>query len=118
MVTEKEICDRFLSCIDELNQNISVSQIAKTIGTSRSYLSQLKKQTSPNVRASLIANFCLIYGYSPFYIILGKGDRRYQHTNERYLQLITDLLGALFEFKAVWTDETKELANRAKNSKS
>lgn len=72
----------------------------------------------------MIANFCLNFGYSPVWILTGKGNKKYIairtteekliNHNEQLLELIRDLLRALIELKPVWNSAVKELIVEAK----
>jgi transcriptional regulator with XRE-family HTH domain len=111
---EKAIRDRFLECVNhaaEINGS-SVSEIAVNIGSSRAYFSQLKSKENPEVRASLIADFCLTYGYSATYIITGEGSR--YSKEERLIEIIGELFAAMLELKPKNPSAIAELIDEVK----
>lgn len=101
LITESSIRDRFIACIAEVLKSTSQVQIAEELGTSNSYLTKMKTADNPKIPVSLIANFCSTYRYSPFYILLGKGDRRagqpepQEKKDLHYLKIIESLTEAL-----------------------
>jgi transcriptional regulator with XRE-family HTH domain len=110
---ERAIRDRFLECVNHAAQkNTSVSEIAVKLGSSRAYFSQLKTKENPEVRASLIADFCLTYGYSPTYIITGEGSKFSKE--ERLIEIIGKLFDALLELKPKNPSAIAELIDEVK----
>lgn len=123
LINENDVRERFVSCLNEVSINTTLKEIAIKSGTSKSYLSQLKTK-SRQIPVSMIANFCLAYGYSPTWILTGKGpkkliikkdkEERLIDHNEQLLQTIRDLLRALIELKPVWDNAAKELVEQAR----
>ena len=117
MTDDSAIRDRFLSCIAEVARNSSVGKVAKTIGTTGSYLSQLKTITKPKISSLLIANFCFEYNYSADFILTGRGKRMnlaQMSKDEKLIEIIGDLLNALLELKPKWNTATQELIDNVK----
>lgn len=127
-ITDKNIRDRFILCINELG--LTLDDIAPRIGTHKAYLSALKKNETPKVPVLFIARFCLEFGYSAEYIVKGKGDKKSREPKTReerkievlekridaLIEIIGNLLNETLVFKAVWTDKTKELVKEAKKN--
>lgn len=119
-MTDHDICARFLYCLDDLN--LTLQEVADTIGTYKNYLSALKKRTSPKIPVIYIARFCLAYDYSPEYILLGTGAmksdklKRLEEKNDKLIEVIGDMMEAMLELKPKWSDAQKELADKAKKS--
>ena len=74
-VSDDQIRDRFVICLKEVLIHERLKDIAHIANTSESYLSQLQKK-SRKIPPSLIANFCLSYGYSAHWILTGKGHKK------------------------------------------
>lgn len=117
MVNNKAIRDRFMLCINEIDATLE--EIAFTIDSNKSYLSQLKTKDNAEIKAVLIAKFCLKYGYSAHYILLGEGAKKAKPPKTRedkLIDIIGDMMNAMLELKPKWNDTQKELANRAKKA--
>lgn len=113
---EKDILARFLAAIKDTGETLD--NVAKAIGTSKAYLSQLKTKQSTKIPALMIANFCQAYNYSPYWLLLGKGKRKagsLKDKEEKLIDIIGDLMDAMLELKPVWNDATKELIHQVKN---
>ncbi len=124
MISDANIRDRFIRCLAQVRQAETQKEIAEKIGSTQIYLSALPKIKNPQIPASVIANFCVIYHYSPAYIILGKGEpktanpkskeEKWDVERGKYLDLISKLLDGLMELKGQWDDPVKELVQEAK----
>lgn len=95
------------------------------------YLIQLPSKKSPQIKGSLIANFCRIYKYSPIYILLGEGTKKGEPDQGEIIQLfktilkevknrnkdtdiIHDLLSGMIELKANHTEAHSKLVDKAR----
>lgn len=76
LINQNGIRDRFVICLKEVSVNERLRDIAEKSGTSESYLSQLQKKQR-KIPASIIANFCIVYHYSPTWILTGVGSMKY-----------------------------------------
>lgn len=106
MLSDDAIRDRFLICLTEVLDQHTQASVAETIGTTNPYLTKLKTADNPQIPVLIIARFCQQYQYSPFYILLGKGDRRggvpdpAEKKDIYYLRIIENLTNALPKGKA------------------
>lgn len=75
LISDNEIRDRYVICIKEVLLNITQREIAESIGTSESYLSQLQAKNR-KIPPSQLANFCIKFGYSATWILTGKGSKK------------------------------------------
>lgn len=133
-LTDKEICRRFVECIKEIPEtNI---EKARKLKVNEKYLIQLPKKKSPQIKGSLLANFCTVYGYSPSYILLGQGTKKGEVSEDELkmmfrvilkevknrnkdTDIIEALLSGMLELKATWNNTHKQLVNKAiKHNKS
>lgn len=117
LTIEPEIKKRFLLCINEIEE--TEREISDKIGTHNSYLSLLRKSETSKISASLVANFCLVYGYSAHWILTGQGSKKYKERyvmtkEDKLIEIIGDLLNALLEIKPHWNNATKQLVNESK----
>lgn len=73
-----EICKRFLKAFDVVcaEKDMKADELARTIGTTGVYISQLRKSTKPHIRQDIIAQLCDAYKISPAYVLLGEGETR------------------------------------------
>jgi hypothetical protein len=117
MVNNKAIRDRFMLCLNEIDSTLD--EIAHSIDSNKSYLSQLKTKDNSEIKAVLIARFCHVYGYSPHYILLGEGAKKAKGPKTRedkLIDIIGDMMDAMLELKPKWNSTQKELATRAKKA--
>lgn len=106
LLSDSAIRDRFLICLTEVLDQHTQAKVAEAIGTTNPYLAKLKTADNPQVPVLVIAKFCNIYRYSPFYILLGKGDKKagmpdpQEKKDLYYLRIIETLTNALPKKKA------------------
>lgn len=116
MLSDAAIRDRFILCLTEVLDQYTQAAVAEAIGTSNPYLTKLKTAENPQVPALLVARFCGTYRYSPYYILLGKGDKKsgpepQEKKDLYYLRIIESLTNALPKGKG------KSLVEQAKKRK-
>ena len=102
MIKETQIRDRFMDCLKEATLTNTYDEIADSIGTSKSYLSQVKKKPNIKIRPGIIAKFCIKYRYSVEYILTGKGERKRGKTEtekELLIKLVHRLMDEILEGK-------------------
>ena len=128
LIKDTSIRDRFCSCLHEIPGTLK--EKAERLKTNANYLSDLPKKKKPEIKGSILANFCQIYGYSPVYILLGEGPKKgisddavtslfkevlkEVKNRNKSDEIIHDLLQGMIELKAVWGNTTKHLVEKAK----
>jgi hypothetical protein len=117
MLSDTAIRDRFILCLGEVRKDYTLTRIATILQTHQNYLSSLSTHPRPKVPAILIARFCDVFGFSPYYIILGKGGPKetgQQTIEEKLLEINANLIDALLEVKVKVNDPVRQLLNEAK----
>ena len=77
-------------CLKEVPE--TYKEKAGKLQVDRSYLISLKTKINPQIKGSLIANFCILYRYSPVYILTGKGTKKGNPDEGEIIQLFKTIL--------------------------
>lgn len=83
--TLKAIAERFVNAFDVVcaERGLTAKEAAPLLGTTAKYISTLRKQSNPNVRADLLATICLKYNINTEWLLTGKGEMKInQNLNE------------------------------------
>lgn len=121
-VGDIEITKRFLDQFDIIcaAKQLRQEDLAIEIGTSKNYISQLRKNKNPHIRPGVIAKLCAIHKVSASYILIGKEEsgnditEALKRIEKNQSDTISKLLEAIIEIKPSLGKVTLKLANEAK----
>jgi DNA-binding Xre family transcriptional regulator len=121
-VSDINICKRFLEKFDVAcaEKNLNQGELAEKIGTTKVYISQLRKATNPHIKPSIIAKLCVLSGASLTYIMLGQQEDNYsiiealKRVEENQSGTIDKLLEAIIEVRPYVNKATFELIHEAR----
>jgi transcriptional regulator with XRE-family HTH domain len=129
MITDKSIRDRFIECFHEVPG--TTKEKALRLKVNKNYVSQLPNKKRPEIKGSIIANFCQVFNYSPAYLLLGEGTKKGEPNKTEILQLfdkmikridnrnkdteiIHDLLSGMLELNVQFNNPKDQLIKEAK----
>jgi transcriptional regulator with XRE-family HTH domain len=128
-MTDRAIRDRFIECFYEVPGTLK--EKALRLKVNKNYISQLPKKKTPEIKGSILANFCSIYRYSPAYILLGEGNKKGEPNHSEILalfdkmikkienrnkdtEIIGDLLSGMIELNVQFNNPKADLIREAK----
>ncbi len=125
--TAKSISVRFLRAFDIVcaEQNETAKSLAPKIGTTAEYISTLRKSEKSYIRQDIIANLCEKFSISPQWLLLGRGEMKFNPEIEKIYttirrmsstqdDIIAKLLDGLLEVRARLSNPIKELTDQAR----
>ena len=107
MISDKSIRDRFVECWKEIPE--TSKEKAKRLKVNEKYVSQLPRKLKPELKGSLLANFCQVYNYSPSYILLGIGNKKTEPNNSEVVTMFNKILKTLKDIEQKDIDIIKDL---------
>jgi len=95
---KKDISGRFLEMLDTITieKGFTIKDLCKTIPLSEASISKLRSDRMTSIKADILIQICLKYGWNPVWILTGTGDKRTNkqaRSLEEEISHIKELLG-------------------------
>lgn len=118
MLSNEAIKDRFMDAFFQVIELRTMEEVCDALNVDQRDIQALKD--GKELAVGLLARFCSLYRYNPYYILTGlgdvAGDKIPTPSEEKelyYLRTIESLLNALIEIKSSWNDPTHQLVQDA-----